>query len=180
MMLRNRFVRVVALLVICMLPLRAQEPSQPKPFARVRLEPGPRVTVGQRVTVAVEILVPTWFTGAPRFPDLDVADAITVFEDRGTNFTERIDNQTWAGQSRQYHVYPQRQGLYEIPAIPIRVRYNAEGGGARAEVTVSPRQRPTNKVGLRERISAVVLLLSKGSSAHRFLKPFVWKSRVPA
>jgi len=140
MMLRNRFVGVVALLVVSMLPLRAQEPSQSKPFARARLEPGPRVVVGQRVTVVVEILVPTWFTGAPRFPDLDVADAIAVFEDRGTNFTERIDDQTWAGQSRQYHIYPQRPGTYEIAAIPIRVRYNAEGVGSRAEATVSPRE----------------------------------------
>lgn len=138
MMLRNRFLVIVGLLVISMLPLRAQEPSQPKPFARARLEPGPRVTVGQPVTVVVEVLVPTWFTGAPRFPDLDVAGAIAVFEDRGTNFTERIGNQTWAVQSRQYHVYPQRPGAYEIAAIPIRVRYNAEGVGSRAEVTVSP------------------------------------------
>ncbi len=139
MMLRNRFVAAIALLIISMLPLRAQEPSQPKPFARARLEPGTRVTVGQPVTVVVEILVPTWFTGAPRFPELDVADAIAVFEDRGTNFTERIDNQTWAGQSRQYHIYPQRPGAYVIAAIPIRVRYNAEGIGSR-EATVSPRE----------------------------------------
>ena len=95
------------------------------------------MTVGQPVTVVVEVLVPTWFTAAPRFSSLDVDDAITIFEDRGVNFTERIDGQTWSGQSRSYHIYPQRPGAYEIEAISVRLRYNSDAG-PHAQVTVSP------------------------------------------
>ena len=80
--------RTSILIALVALPLAAQE--EPQPFARARLKPGPRVTVGQPVTVVVDVLVPNWFTGAPWFPSLDVADAIAVYEDRGTNFTERI------------------------------------------------------------------------------------------
>ena len=98
----------------------------------------PLVSRRVSIKVVVEVLVPTWFTGAPRFPTLDVDDAITLFDDRGVNLTERIEGATWAGQSRQYHIYPQRPGAYEIRAIPIRLRYKAEGVDSRSEVTVSP------------------------------------------
>lgn len=121
-------------------PLLAQEPAEPepRPFARTRLEPGDRVTVGQPVTIVVEVLVPSFFTGAPRFPDLDVDDSIALFEDRGRNFTERIDAITWAGQGRRYHVYPQRPGEFEIAEIPVTMRYRSESARSRTEAIVSP------------------------------------------
>ena len=37
----------------------------------------------------VEVLVPSYFTGRPRFSTLDVPDALTLFEDRGTDFSEQ-------------------------------------------------------------------------------------------
>ena len=115
------------------LPVSAQQP-----IARIRLEPGSLVTVGQPLTVVVQVLVPSFFSGAPRFPNLDIPDAITVFTDRGTNFTERIDRATWAGQDRRYTIYPMRAGSYEISDIPVEVRYSAPGVGPRATATVSP------------------------------------------
>ncbi|MEE8525520.1 MAG: hypothetical protein V3T72_16415 [Thermoanaerobaculia bacterium] len=65
-------------------------------------------------------------------------DAIAIYEDRGVNFTERIDGRTWAGQSRSHHVYPQRPGGFEIAAIPVRVRYFSDSTGPRTPVRVSP------------------------------------------
>ncbi len=115
------------------LPLSAQQP-----LARTRLDPGSLVTVGQPLTVIVEVLVPSFFSGAPRFPDLDIPDAITVFTNRGTNFTERIERTTWAGQDRRYTIYPMRAESYEISDIPVEVRYSAPGVGPRATATVSP------------------------------------------
>ena len=131
-MLRHLCAGAAALLAVTALPLAAQEP-----FARARLEPGARVTVGQPVTVVVEVLVPTWFTAAPWFPSLEVDDAIAVFDDRGVNFTERIDGETWSGQSRSYDVYPQRPGVFTIDAVPVRVRYTSDAG-PRTRATVSP------------------------------------------
>jgi hypothetical protein len=127
-----RSVLALALIAVT-LPLSAQQP-----LARARLDPGSLVTVGQPLTVIVEVLVPSFFSGAPRFPDLDIPNAITVFPDRGTNFTERIDRSTWAGQSRRYTIYPMRAGSYEISDIPVEVRYFAPGVGPRATATVSP------------------------------------------
>ena len=116
--------------------LSAQEGD--RPFARARLDPGPAVTVGQPLTVEVEVLVPSFFSGAPRYADLDLPDALVLFVDRGRNFSERIGGESWAGQMRRYLVYPQRPGSYEIPEIPVEVRYSVPGIGPGATATASP------------------------------------------
>ena len=116
-------------------PVSAQQEGDP--FARARLDPGSRVTVGQPLRITVEVLVPSFFTGGPRFPALDVSDALTVFEDRGTNFTERMGRRTFAGQRRAFVVYPQRPGSYRIEAIPVTVPYRDETEGP-TTATVSP------------------------------------------
>ena len=107
-----------------------------EPFAEVVIDPGPRVMVGQPVTVRVEVLVPTWFTKAPRWPDLEVPNALTLFDaTSGSNFT-RVLEQTWAGQARSYIIYPQRPGPYTIAEIPIDLHYSVDGSPR--SVTVSP------------------------------------------
>ncbi len=99
------------------------------PIARARTEPeSGRVTVGQPITLTVEVLVPSFFRGAPKFPPVDVRGALTIFEDRGVNFTESIDGETWAGQSRRYVVYPQHAGRFEIESIPVEVVYQGADG----------------------------------------------------
>jgi len=116
-------------------PVAAQEDGNP--FARVRLDPGPSVTVGQPLRIIVEVLVPSYFTGGPRFATLDVPDALTLFEDRGTNFTERFGRTTFAGQSRSYVIYPQRPGAFRIDAISVTVPYFDDDAG-RTTATVAP------------------------------------------
>ena len=108
------------------------------PRARVSLEPGAVVTVGQPLTVRVQVLVPSFFMGAPVFPELNVDDAITIFVDRGTNFTEREGPLTWAGQTRSYTVYPQRAGSFEITEIAIEVSYRGDAGLVIATATAPP------------------------------------------
>jgi hypothetical protein len=99
------------------------ECEEPKPFVHAGL--GPKtVTVGQPVTLTVDVFVPTWFTTAPRFPQIEVKDAIVMFlEEGGENLNETIGEQGYAGQRRQYLIYPQRQGDYEVPAFEVKVRY---------------------------------------------------------
>ena len=142
-----RALAIAALTLLAGLPLLAQQPpepeptpeGEPRPFARTRLEPGDEVTVGQPITLVIDVLVPNFFTAAPWFPTVDIDDAIAIYEDRGINFTETVDGQTFAGQSRKYQVYPQRPGEFEIPEIPVSVRYLSDSSGPRTRATVSPR-----------------------------------------
>jgi hypothetical protein len=116
---------------------RASAQAAPRPFARAFVEPDTLVTVGQPVTVRVEVLVPTWFTGAPFWPNVDLHDALTIFQYAGGyNFSDRVNGESWAGQARNYIVYPQRPGTYLIDEIPIDLRYSADG--RTDTVTVSP------------------------------------------
>jgi len=125
----------VAIALLLASPIAAQQDG--RPFARTRLDPGPTVTVGQPLRIIVEVLVPSYFTGGPRFATLDVPDALTLFEDRGTNFSERLGRTTFAGQSRSYVIYPQRPGAFRVDAISVTVPYfDADAG--RTTATVAP------------------------------------------
>lgn len=108
------------------------------PIARAEVSPGGVVTVGQPVTVTVTVLVPSFFQGAPAYPDLEIDDAFAIFNDRGSNLSERIDGVTWAGQSRSYTIYPQRPGVFEIATIPVEVRYRGDGGAVTATASPPP------------------------------------------
>lgn len=114
-------------------PAAAQEAAQ-QPVVRARLDPPDSITVGQPVTVRVEVLVPSFFTGAPRFSDLDVPGALVVFNNRGGNLSERVGGRTWTGQWRSYTLYPQRPGDYELDGIEVEVPYSAGGAGTTARV----------------------------------------------
>ena len=131
----GRLVGFGALALLVAAPLRAQDGG--RPFARARLTPGRTVTVGQPLRITVEVLVPSYFTGGPRFSTLDVPDALTLFEDRGTNFSERVGRVTFAAQSRSYVVYPQRPGTFRVDGISIRVPYFDDAAG-RTTATVAP------------------------------------------
>ena len=126
-----------ALLVTLTAPLAFGQDQANQPFAEARVEPSATITVGQPVTVFVEVYVPSFFQGAPRFPDLDIRDALVIFNDRGRNLSRRIAGATWAGQERSYTIYPQRGGAYEIPRIDVEVAYSAPDVG-RTTSTVSP------------------------------------------
>lgn len=121
--------RFAAGLLVLVMPLVAAAQDEPEPRARARVDVEGPVTVGQPVRIVVEVLVPSYFTGAPRFPELDIAGALTIFEPRGANFTEREGRTTWAGQRRSYTVYPQRAGQYDVDGITVDVAYFAAGRG---------------------------------------------------
>ena len=130
-----RSVLLAAIAVLLAAPLTAQQDG--RPFARTRLDPGPTVTVGQPLRITVEVLVPSYFTGGPRFATLDVPDALTLFQDRGTNFSERFGRTTFAGQSRSYVIYPQRPGAFRVTEISVTVPYFDDDAG-RTTATVAP------------------------------------------
>jgi hypothetical protein len=113
----------VALFSILLLSSPAPALAEWKPFAWAGL--GPKsVIVGQPVTLTVDVFVPNGFTGAPKFPPLDVKDAVVVFlEEGGVNLTQDVNGQTYAGQRRQYLIYPQRAGEFAVPPFEVRVSY---------------------------------------------------------
>jgi hypothetical protein len=81
--------------------------------------------VGETVTLSVDVLTPTWFPRAPRFPAaLHVDNAVAVFDESfRTNLSERIEGESWSGIRRRYLIYPQLAGAYAVPAVEVEVVY---------------------------------------------------------
>lgn len=94
-----------------------------QPFVRAGLQPDGPVMVGERATLVVDVFVPTWFTSAPSFPEIEVDDAMVIFEERGTNLNERVGTASFAGQRRSYLIYPMRPGALTVPAFEVTIRY---------------------------------------------------------
>ncbi|UCF38907.1 MAG: BatD family protein [Acidobacteriota bacterium] len=71
----------------------------------------------------VDVLVTTWLTRAPEYPELELDGALVLLPDeRPRNLTERIEGQNWYGLSRSYLIYPQEPREYQTPAGEVIVR----------------------------------------------------------
>jgi hypothetical protein len=128
----------LVLLIVPLIVVGQESPPEPG-HVRVRARVEPEVVyVGQKVELVIDVLTKTWFLGAPRFPqNLEVADAIVLPpEGFGVNFTERIQGETYAAQSRKLTLFATRPGVYEIPPATVRV------------VVADDRARPTPELSL--------------------------------
>jgi hypothetical protein len=136
-----RYLRAICLVLFSLLIPVNGLADEASPIVRTRLDPTGSVMVGQPVTLTVEILVPTWFLKAPKFPiSLNVPNAIAEYlEGSNVNLSERIGSDTWAGLSRQYRVYPQLPGKVEIPSVEISIVYALPDASPSEPLTVSSR-----------------------------------------
>ncbi len=125
------FVRVAAALALAVAAGRASaQPADPEARIRVQILGDSEVLVSQPARVAVDVLVPTYFSGSPRFPDeLDLEDAFTLLlPGWSLNLTESIGGRTWSGIRRTYTVFPLQPGSIVVPAVEVEVRWASESG----------------------------------------------------
>jgi hypothetical protein len=97
------------------------------PLVRSRLEGGQQVWVGQAVGVVIEAIVPTWFSGSPEFPQIEVPNAITLSPEGTVNFVIRSGGKSFAAQSRRYLIYPQAKGIYTVQPVTVGVSFAQPG-----------------------------------------------------
>ena len=111
------------------------------PVVRTRITPG-AVVVGQPVTLAIDILVPTWFGGAIEYPPtIAIADTVAKLSDeRPVNLNERIGDASYAGMTKNYVIVAQKARAFEVPAVTIRVPYVVDGRTVLAEVRTAPQR----------------------------------------
>ena len=137
---------------------------------RTRIAPA-SVIIGQPVTLAIDILVPTWFGGGIEYPaTVAIPDAIAKLSDeRPVNLNERIGDASYAGMSKNYVIVPQKAGAFEVPAIAIRVPYAVDGK------TVTPSCAPRRCASRRgfppaRRISAISSPPARTGSRSRWIR----------
>ncbi|MGK7909420.1 MAG: hypothetical protein AB4040_19595 [Synechococcus sp.] len=118
-------------------PAHPQE-SPPSAIVRTSLSPDGELIVGQQVRLHVDILVETWFDRAPRFPDIQVPNAIALRPSGATtNLSERIDGRLYSGIRRSYYIYPQEPGPFTIPTFQVTFIPAPADGSAPESVSVS-------------------------------------------
>lgn len=132
-----------------------------EPIVRLSLEPPGPVELGTDPLLRVDVLVPTWFLAAPRFPEGFELPGATVEAIRGSaqNLSESIGGSTWAGLRRSYRLQPLNPGEFHVPELAVSLRYAAAGGGAALEHTA------------RGRLAAPLRVTLPPAAAH--LDPFV-------
>lgn len=126
--------------------LRPEQPKGPAteeilesqlPLARIRMEGSVEVWVGQAVPLNVEAIVPTWFTGAPRFPELEVPNAVTLSPEAAVNFVVQSGGKSFSAQGRRYLIFPQVKGEYTVPSAKVEVTYALPDGTSSAPRSVA-------------------------------------------
>ncbi len=86
------------------------------------------IFVSQLVRVNVDITLPTWFTEAPRFPDLKVDGAIALMPSlMGVNLTDEKNGKTQTVHTQTYTVIPQRAGDVTVPPIKVTLGISIDG-----------------------------------------------------
>ena len=87
---------------------------------RTWIEPDGDIVATQRVDLKIEIATDKWFTGGTRIGRLELDNAI-VLPQQGlaVNSTRRVGAATWSVQTWTITLFPQRDGGYTIPALPL-------------------------------------------------------------
>lgn len=131
--------RVLLALLLAALADRATAAGGP--VIRTRIAPA-SVAIGQPVTLAIDVLVPTWFGGAIDYPPtIAIPDTVAKLSDeRPVNLNERIGDASYAGMTKNYVIVPQKAGAFEVPAFSIRVPYAVDGKTVVAEVRTAPQR----------------------------------------
>ena len=102
-------------------------------------EPDAGVVIGQRVRLIVEISTDTWFTTAPRYPELKLDGAIALLPDAfGVNFTQREGSTTWSGQRQRYVVFPQRVGKLVVAPFDVSLAVAADAKPGELQSVTTP------------------------------------------
>ncbi len=115
-----------------------QQSSGQSPTVEVSLDPTDPVTVGTPVEVSVTILVPSYMPNPPKWPDLQIADAITQLPDRATvPITRHVRQRSWSGLTRTYEITPQRAADFDLGGAEVTVTYADPDTNAPRQATLS-------------------------------------------
>ena len=109
----------------------------PGPIVHVTIDP-PRVVVGQKATLRVEVLAPNYMTSPPELPGFQVRNAVTR-QLQSVNLTNSATGSSYAGVRFEYAIYPQEPGSYAVCRPEGHVHYAAEPPATREAVVALPR-----------------------------------------
>lgn len=95
---------------------------------RAWIEPEENIVARQQVYLQIEVATDKWFSGGTRIGRFEIKDAIVMQREKfAVNSTRSDGGKSWTVQQWTLVVYPQRDGLFEIPAIPLQLSIAGDG-----------------------------------------------------
>ena len=105
--------------------------------------------IGQRVTLQIDVLGADGWAKISKIGEVDLPGTYVIRTDyQGTRLEETIDGVSYMGQRYELSIYPQRAGVFEVPAIPVEVTTKGWGPDA----TDSAQQASAPAVTIRAKI----------------------------
>lgn len=100
-----------------------------EPFARARIVTEGRIIAGERIELAVDVLVPNFFKAPPEFPLFDLENAIVILPDsRAVNLSDTSGGVQYSGIRRSYEIIPQVAGGYRLPEVRVAIAFAGDEG----------------------------------------------------
>jgi len=157
---------VVAVFVLFAPSARAQEAG-----VRASLAAHGDIWVGQRVTLAVELLAPGYFSGAPAF-DLPDPQGLLIVPPGGspTISTEEIEGTNYTVQRHEFSVFARGSGPHTIP--PLTARFHFKRNPLDADIL--PAVVKTDAVGFTAQLPPGAETLGNVISARRLQAVETW------
>ena len=95
---------------------------------RAWLEPEENIIARQQVNLQIEVATDKWFSGGTRIGRFEIKDAIVMQREKfAVNSTRTDGDRSWTVQQWTLVVYPQRDGLFKIPPIPLQLSIAGDG-----------------------------------------------------
>jgi len=89
---------------------------------KIWIKPQENIIAGQQIDLQIEIATDSWFRGGTRIAPVEIEDAIVLQRETfAVNSTRFEDNKNWTVQLWTLVIYPQRSGIFEIPAISLKL-----------------------------------------------------------
>ena len=136
-MKRKLAAAILAFVAIAPCGAWAQQTPSPEPVLQITIDP-PRVAVGQRTTLRIDVLAPNYMTSPPELPGFQVRNAVTR-QLQSVNLSEQRNGASYAGVRFEFAIYPQEPGAFAISDQKVKVKYAAEPPAVREELLSLPR-----------------------------------------
>ena len=94
----------------------------------------PRVVVGQRTTLRIDVLAPNYMTSPPEMPGLPASQRRDATAAERQHFPSSGTASSYAGVRFEFAIYPQEPGSFAISEQKVKIKYAAEPPATREAV----------------------------------------------
>ncbi len=89
---------------------------------KVWIEPEENIVARQQVNLQIEVATDKWFSSGTKIGYFEIKDAIVLQREKfAVNSIREEGEKTWTIQQWALVIYPQRDGVFEVPAIPLQL-----------------------------------------------------------